>query len=68
MPTTHLTLMSRIVDRLAEMAADANYAQRRLFEIQTGVDLSGPPVRETRDRGRRRRGVRTTGAAHTPSA
>lgn len=66
MPTTTLSLMSRIVDRLGEMAADADYAQRRLFEIRTGIDLSDRPVRETRDSGRRRRGVRPTGAAHTP--
>lgn len=66
MPTTNLTLMSRIVGRLAEMAADADYAQRRLFEIRTGIDLSDRQAREARDPGRRRPGVRTTGAAHTP--
>lgn len=51
MPSTTRSFLHRIVERLGEMAADADYAQRRLFEIRTGIDLSqgrgGRPYPET---------------------
>jgi hypothetical protein len=38
----------RTISRLKEVAADADYAQRRLLEIRTGVPFTRPEERRAR--------------------
>jgi hypothetical protein len=40
--------ISRVIDRLRLAWADMDYAQRRLFEIQTGIPVAGPQPRRHR--------------------
>jgi len=40
---TRQTSAPRAIRRLARVWADMDYAQRRLFEIQTGINLTGRP-------------------------
>jgi hypothetical protein len=40
---TRQTIGPRSIRRLARVWADMDYAQRRLFEIQTGVRVIDPP-------------------------